>query len=87
MTKQSNHGVIEYFIDDDSESVYKAWECTPTEACASQACKPHRKWFLGSVVACKCQQDENTPCTLVNSGNGFWDEILGILGILLPLLL
>ena len=86
LTKANKHGVIEYYIDDDNQSVERAWQCTPTEECSSQACKPQRKWFLGPVVSCGCRFDESTPCTLVNSGTGWWAGVLGVLAIIVALL-
>ncbi len=86
LTKSSNHGTIEYFIDDDNTSVERTWQCTPKEDCTAQACKPHRNWFLGPVVSCECSQDPSTPCTLVNSGSGWVAGILTIIGIIAGLL-
>ena len=89
LTKASSHGVIEYYIDDDNTSVERAWECTPPESnCSSQACKPHRNWFLGPVQGCTCKNDPGVNCTLVNSGSGLsWGDIIGIIGVILPFLL
>jgi hypothetical protein len=87
LTKSSNHGVIEYFINNDNNSISRAWQCTPpTEDCSSRACKPERNWFLGPVVACSCTSNSGTACTLVNSGSGWWAGVLGVLTIIVALL-
>ncbi|GEM_PF-5670747 len=88
VTKSSNHGVIEYFIDDDNQSVERAWQCTPpsVEDCPSRACKPYRNWFLGPVVSCDCKENEQIPCTLVNSGPGWWVGVLAVLTLIVALL-
>ena len=87
VTKSSNRGVIEYFIDDDNTSVQRAWQCTPpsVEDCPSRACKPDRKWFLGPVVGCDCKQNEEVPCTLVKSGTGWWAGVLAVLALVVAL--
>jgi hypothetical protein len=87
LTKSNNHGAIEYFIDDDNTSVQRAWQCTPpsVEECPSRACKPDRNWFLGPVVGCDCKENEQIPCTLVNSGTGWWPGVLAVITIIVAL--
>jgi len=87
VSKSSNHGVIEYFIDDDNTSVERAWQCTPpTTDCSSKACTPERNWFLGPVVGCSCSSASEVKCTLINSGPGWWVGVLGVLTLIVAIL-
>lgn len=87
LTKGSNHGDIEYFIDDDSLSVARTWQCTPPESdCSSQACKPERNWFLGPVVGCGCINNNDIKCTLVNGGSGWVAGVLAVVTIIVAIL-
>ena len=80
LTKASNHGDIEYFLDDDSNTVSKVWRCEVAGEC--NHCGPKRKWFLGAVTGCDCED-----CLYSTSGSGLTPgDIITIITFIISLI-
>lgn len=73
LKKELIDGDVRYILEPTEETAAKSWSCKKNIDCSQ--CSPKRKWFLGSVVGCKCND-----CIFETSGSGFgWGNIVTIL--------